>query len=387
MNRTTSILFQPTTVKGLELPNRFVRSATNCGGADQNGYVTERHLVLYAGLAEGGVGLIVTGATNVEERGQILPFQKRITHDSHISGLKKLVDTVHQRGVRIAVQLFHGGAEAGAFVETQGHTAVAPSLREDDPYFPVFRGKYRALTDEEIPDIVRAFGQGARRAREAGFDAVQLHGSHGYLFSQFLSPCINRRDDLWGGSLANRLRFHREVLKEIRKQVGDDYPVFIKLGVRDALPGGLSFEEGLEAAGLAAEMGFDSLEISLGARGSGWKDTEFRQGVGRPGEEAYYRLWSREVKPLVRVPVMLAGGMRSFESMEEIVGAGDADFVALSRPLIREPGLVRDWKTGDRRKSGCVSCNKCIGCLLEAKMVECRGPGKGSKVPVQPSQE
>jgi len=374
-----SILFQPTIIKNLELPNRFVRSATNCGGADQNGFVTEKHLDLYAGLAGGGVGLIITGATNVEEQGQILPFQKRITSDDHIPGLKKLTETVHRRGARIAVQLFHGGAEAGKFMETQNKTAVAPAYLENDPYFPFFKAWYRALAEDEIWKIIWAFGQGARRARAAGFDAVQLHGSHGYLFSQFLSPYINRREDQWGGSLENRLRFHHEVLKEIRKQVGEDYPVFIKLGVQDSIPGGLEFDQGREAARLMAAMGFDALEISLGARGSGWEETEFRPGVKRISEEAYYRLWSREIKPVVDVPVMLAGGLRSFELMEEIVQAGDADFVALSRPLIREPHLINDWEKGQRRKSSCVSCNKCIGCLLEAQMVECRGPKKENK--------
>lgn len=374
-----SVLFQSTAIKNLGLRNRFVRSATNCGGADQNGYVTEKHLGLYAGLAQGGVGLIITGATNVQEQGQILPFQKRITSDAHISSLKNLTDTVHRRGVRIALQLFHGGAEAGKYMDTQGATAMAPAYLENDPYFPFFKARYRALAEDEIWEIIQAFGQGARRAREAGFDAVQVHGSHGYLFSQFLSPYINRREDQWGGSLENRLRFHREVLENIRKQVGEDYPVLIKLGVQDSIPGGLQFNEGRDAAKLTAAMGFDSLEISLGARGSGWEETEFRPGVRRISEEAYYRLWSREIKPLVQVPVMLAGGLRSFELMEEIVQTGDADFVALSRPLIREPGLINEWENGGRKKSSCISCNKCIGCLLEAQMVECRGPKKEDK--------
>ncbi len=376
-----SILFEPVRINRLDIPNRFVRSATNDGGADPDGYVTDRQVALYDELARGGTGLIVTGAINVHPHGQILAFQKRIDTDGHIKGLARLTEAVHRHGKCIAVQLFHGGAEAGAYSAGKGWSAGAPSHLGEDSQFPFFKGEYRALDETEIASLITDFGQGARRAREAGFDAVQLHGAHGYLFSQFLSPYINRREDSWGGSLENRLRFTVEVYREIRRQVGEDYPVLIKLGVQDSFPDGLLFEEGRKAARLTAELGFDCLEISSGARGSGWKETEFRTGIRKVEEEAYYRLWCREIKPDVGVPLMLAGGLRSFELMEEIVRQGDAELVSLSRPLIREPNLVQSWKEGDLRRSACISCNKCIEQLVLGKMALCTQLEKSGKKP------
>ena len=366
-----SILFEPIKIGGIELKNRFARAATNDGGADENGRVQERQVALYGELARGGVGLIIAGATNVRENGQILRFQKRITTDDHIPGLKSLCDQAHQFGAAIAVQLFHGGAEAGTFAGSLGLKAGGPSYLENDPYFPFFKAPYETMSEDDIHDVILAFGQGARRAREAGFDAIQLHGAHGYLFSQFMSPHINRRQDDWGGDMERRLRLHKEVYLEIRRQAGEDFPITIKVGVQDSFPGGLEFEEGHRAMKYLAELGFDAIEISSGARGSGWKETEFRPGIKRQEQEAYYRLWSREIKPDINKPVLLAGGLRSFELMEDVVRSGDADIVAMSRPLIREPHLIRNWEQGGRQKSACISCNQCVEALLVGRMALC----------------
>ncbi|MFH1092420.1 MAG: NADH:flavin oxidoreductase [Pseudomonadota bacterium] len=366
-----SILFEPIKIGSLEVPNRFVRSATNDGGADEKGFVTDRQVELYTRLGQSGLGLIISGALNVQVRGQIMPFQKVIVGDEYIPGLTKLTAAAHKHGACLAAQLYHGGAEAGRLATARGLTAVAPSYLGDDPHFPLFKADYARLSEEEIRDLIRDFGQAARRAREAGFDAVQVHAAHGYIFSQFLSPYTNRREDQWGGTLDNRLRFHREVFKEMRRQAGEDYPLMIKLGVEDSFSGGLEFEEGRQAAKILAELGFDALEISSGARGSGWEQTEFRMGINKVTQEAYYRRWSREIKPEVLKPVVLVGGLRSFDLMEEIVSAGEADFVSLSRPLIREPHLINDWKQGDRRRAACISCNKCIELLLAGQMIEC----------------
>lgn len=367
-----SLLFEPLTLKTLTLPNRFVRSATNDGGADKEGRVQPDQVALYSALARGGVGFIVTGATNVQVQGQILPFQKRITTEEHLEGLNRLTAAVHEAGARIAVQLFHGGAEAGAYASSRDLKAVGPFFLGQDPYFPFFKAEYVQADENQIQEIIAAFGQGARRAREAGFDAVQLHGAHGYLFSQFLSPYINRREDEWGGSLEGRLRLHREVYAEIRRQVGPDFPVMIKLGVQDSFPGGLEIEEGRKAAQILADLGFDALEISSGARGRGWQETEFRTGIKKVEQEAYYREWSGRIRPAVKVPLMLAGGLRTFDLMEEIVRQGEADLVALSRPLIREPDLIRRWQSGDRGPSACISCNQCVQALVAGRMAVCQ---------------
>ena len=361
-----SILFEPTKIKNMGLRNRFVRSATYEGCAD-DGYVTDKQVNLYATLSEGGVGLIITGITYVHDSGRFSKFQNSIAGDEFIDGLKKLTSVAHQWGARIAVQLFHAGREA-RFPKSSDRVPIAPSFLEADPYF---KGGYRAMTEDEIWQIVDAFGDGAKRAREAGFDAVQIHGAHAYLLSQFLSPYTNRRDDKWGGGLENRLRLHREIYQNIRHKVGEDYPVFIKVGIQDGFPGGLEFSEGKLAAQYLAEFGFDALEISQGLRGSSYEETEFKTKINNLDREAYYRRWSAEIKKKVDVPVMLVGGLRTFELMEEIVQDEEADFVSLSRTLIREPGIINDWKRGDYHRAKCISCNKCLEALRKGETLRC----------------
>ena len=366
MDTIKSILFEPTKIKNMDLRNRFVRSATYDGCTDK-GYVTEKQMSLYTTLAEGGVGLIVTGITYVHNNGQISKFQNSISSDEFVSGFKRLTSAVHDRGVKIAVQLFHAGREA-RFPKSSGRVPIGPSFLEADPYF---EGRYRAITEDEIWEIVGAFGDGAKRAREAGFDAVQIHGAHAYLLSQFLSPYTNHRGDEWGGELKNRLRLHHEILQNIRQKVGKDYPVFIKIGVQDGFPSGLEFSEGKLAAKFLAESGFDALEISQGLRGPSDEDTEFRTKINVLDREAYFRNWCRQIKNQVEVPVMMVGGLRTIKLMEEIIQSKEADFISLSRPFIREPHIINDWKRGDRHRAECISCNKCFEGLLRGETLQC----------------
>jgi 2,4-dienoyl-CoA reductase-like NADH-dependent reductase (Old Yellow Enzyme family) len=363
-----SILFEPIKIKNLEIKNRFVRSATYDGCADENGHVSEKQIKLYSDLAEGGVGLIITGLVYVHNLGQVSANQNSITGYDHIDGFKKLTAAVHDREAKIAVQLSHAGRQSAKFYKNQDEQAIAPSYIENDPYFIE---EYRSMTEDEIWDIIQAFGDAAKKAREAGFDAVQLHGAHAYLLSQFLSPQTNRRDDSWGGTLENRLRFHRELYKDIRSKIGEDYPVLIKIGVEDGFPGGLKFSEGKKAAQLLAQWGFDALEISQGLRGEWYGGTEFRTKITRIHHEAYFRNWSKEIKSQTDTPIMMVGGLRSFELMEEIIKEGEADFISLCRPLIREPGIINDWKSGDHHRALCISCNKCLEALIEGESLHC----------------
>lgn len=360
------ILFEPVKISNIELRNRFVRSATYDGCAN-NGYVTEKQVDLYKKLAEGGVGLIITGITCVHKSGQISKFQNFISGDEFISGFKRLTSAVHERGAKIAIQLFHAGREA-RFSKSNAQKPFAPSFLGRDPYF---KGQYNVIQEDEIWEIIEAFGNGAKRAREAGFDAVQIHGAHGYLLSQFLSPHTNSREDQWGGELGNRLRIHREIYQEIRKKVGQDYPILIKIGVQDGFSGGLDFNEGRLAAKYLAELGFDALEISQGLRGEGYENTEFKTRINTPDREAYFRHWSCEIKKEVGVPVILVGGLRSIGLMEEIVKGKEADLISLSRPLIRQPDLILEWERGCSQKSECISCNKCLEGLMRGKTLEC----------------
>jgi 2,4-dienoyl-CoA reductase-like NADH-dependent reductase (Old Yellow Enzyme family) len=350
------------------LANRFVRSATSDHFTDGAGYPSDRKVALYSELAEGGVGLIISGITSVHASGQSSITQASLAGDEYISAFKKLTEAVHARGGKVAVQLWHAGRDAGKSRRTINEDAFGPSVVENDPYF---NGKYRSMTEEEIWGVIRAFGAAARRAREAGFDAVQVHGAHAYLLSQFLSPFTNRRNDQWGEELENRLRIHLEIYKDIRRKVGDDYPVLIKIGVKDGFAGGLHFREGLKAAQRIAEGGYDALEVSQGMRGKNYEETEFRTGIELIQDEAYFRNWCREIKKQVHVPVMMVGGLRSFELMEEIVKNAEADFVSLCRPLIREPGLIQEWKNGRHHRAACISCNKCLESLREKNLLQC----------------
>jgi 2,4-dienoyl-CoA reductase-like NADH-dependent reductase (Old Yellow Enzyme family) len=363
-----SDLFGPAQIKNMRLRNRFVRSATVDNGAE-SGHVSEKQIRSFIELSDGGIGLIVTGMTAVHLSDYIRPSQNQLSGDDCIPAYKKLTSAVHGRGAKIAIQLAHMGRERGKFLKDAMDQAVAPSFIENDPYCEA--KKYRAMTTDEIREIIEAFGNAAKRAREAGFDAVQIHGAHAFLLAQFLSPYTNRRDDEWGGSLENRLRFHTEIYRAIRRNVGGDYPVLIKLGVEDGFSGGLDFSEGKRAAQILAEIGFDALEISQGLRGEPFEGTEFRTRIDGPDQEAYFRAWGKEVKQNVNVPVMMVGGFRTPALMMEIIEKGEADFISLCRPFIREPGIVNEWQKGDLRRSRCISCNKCIEALKNGEFLHC----------------
>jgi len=363
-----SILFGSVNIGGLTLRNRFVRSATYDGCAEKNGHVSQNQVRMYEELVRGGVGLIITGITYVNPSGQISVFQNSLSSDDCIPGFRELAETVHRGGAKIAVQLFHAGRETAKTFKPQRKQAIAPSLITDDPNF---QAPHRAMTEDEIWEIVRAFGDASKRAREAGLDAVQLHAAHAYLLSQFLSPFTNRRADQWGGNLENRLRLHHEIYRNIRAKVGEDYPVLVKIGVEDGFPGGLEFDEGKQAAQYLAQWGFDALEISSGLRGKGYATAEFRTHIDRLDREAYFRDWCREIKRHASAPVMMVGGLRSFELMEEVIQNQEADFVSLCRPLIREPGIINEWKNKDRHRATCISCNKCFEALLKGEVLHC----------------
>lgn len=362
-------LFEEVVIGRIPLRNRIVRSATWEGMCEEDGAPTERLVALYERLAEGGVGLIITGYAYVRPDGKQTQGKMGIYDDSLVTGLKDVPRRIHSRGGRIVVQLVHAGGQANR--NFSGLSPVAPSA-VSVPYYPEIP---KELTPEEISDIVAAFGRAAGRAKEAGFDGVQLHGAHGYLINQFLSPLTNRRTDEYGGPLRNRSRFLSEVLHAVRVTVGEEYPVWIKLNGDDFLPGGFSLEEACQVARTLEEKGVDAIEVSGGTAASREK-TPSRIQIDAPEKEAYHRTLAREIKGRVRIPVGLVGGLRSPTVLEEILQAGEADFFSMARPLIREPGLVNRWSSGDRSKARCISCNGCflpglkeggIYCVMERK--------------------
>jgi 2,4-dienoyl-CoA reductase-like NADH-dependent reductase (Old Yellow Enzyme family) len=215
------------------------------------------------------------------------------------------------------------------------------------------------MTLEDINAAIKAFGDAAERALRAGFDGVQIHGAHSYLLSQFLSPAFNHRTDAYGGSIVNRARMLLEVLQGIRKRVGVDYPVLIKMNCRDFLKGGLELEDSVRAGAMLQEAGIDAIEVSGGTYLSG-DLMPIRKGITQEEDEAYFKAEARVFKERIDLPIILVGGIRSFLVAEGIVDNEIADYIALCRPLIREPALINRWRSEDLSKSTCLSDSQCL---------------------------
>jgi 2,4-dienoyl-CoA reductase-like NADH-dependent reductase (Old Yellow Enzyme family) len=346
-------LFSPVKLGSLELKNRLVRSATAEQLATEPvGRATPALAALYGELARGGVGLVISGHTYVAPSGKAHPEMLGVHCDEMIPGLRTLTDAVHAEGGAIALQIQHGGRQSTDDAVTQ---PIAPSAVPMSS-----RSAPREMTQAEILDTVDAFGQAARRAKQAGIDAVQIHAAHGYLISEFLSPHTNRRTDAWGGDFERRLAFLAAVCEAVRGQVGPDYPVFTKLGMMDnpdGVPDGLTPEDGARIVSRLAGFGLDAVEVS-GAY-DGPSRFNVRMGVGRKVPEAYFRPLAQRAKAATDLPVMLVGGLRSRDVMDNVLGSGDADFVSLCRPLIREPDLPNRLRTGEATVAACISGGRC----------------------------
>lgn len=327
-------LFEKVAIRGLTMKNRFVSTAAF--GPDD----IER----FTRFAEGDVGLIITGGTNLDE----------------IPHFEKVVESVHAHDGKIAIQLVCSGGRFG-----QDPDAIAVSVLEKNSLFfnPLVKySPHHAATEEEIEKIIASYAESAKAAVAIHADAVQIHSAHQSFLSQFLSPITNKRTDRWGGSIENRTRIHRAIYESIRAKVGKDLPILIKVGVEDAFKEGLRFQEGKEIALRIANYGYDALEISQGLQDFrkimqfDWEGTPMRNGK----KEGYFSKWCEEIKKEVSLPVIMQGGLRSYEFLEMAVEKHQADLVGLCRPLICEPNLIKRWKNGDLKKANCVSCNRCI---------------------------
>jgi 2,4-dienoyl-CoA reductase-like NADH-dependent reductase (Old Yellow Enzyme family) len=343
-----SLLFTPARIGNLEIPNRIIRSATaERMASDPDGRVTDALKDLWVRLAEGGTGLIITGHMFVHSSGKCHPEMTGIHDDDLIPDLKSSVQAVHDAGGKIAVQINHGGMQCS---EEGVNGTLAPSNIEKE-WLPQ---PARELRFDEIENIIYSYALAARRAVEAGFDAVQLHGAHGYLINQFLSQFVNHRNDGWGGDLWSRTRFLREVVSSVRAHIGETYPLFIKLAMQDGVKNGLKPEDGAEVISWMSEMGLDAVEISGGIRSKNTK-----KGIKSEDREAYFRPLAKLGKRSTHLPIILVGGIRSRVVMDDILDSGDADFVSMCRPLINEPNFPKLMKSGYLEKSACISSNNC----------------------------
>jgi 2,4-dienoyl-CoA reductase-like NADH-dependent reductase (Old Yellow Enzyme family) len=283
----------------------------------------------------------------IHPTGKCHPEMTGIYSDDLIPELKTKVDQVHLGGGKIAAQLNHSGVQCRK-------ESVADPISPSDISSEIFKQPARAMTEDEIEMLIDSFALAAKRAKEAGFDAVQIHGAHGYLINQFNSPFTNKRTDRWGGELINRTRFMREVIKAVRMKVGERYPVFIKFGVVDGVQGGLTVDDSRQMISMMDELGLDAIEISGGINAD-----STRKGINSEDKEAYFLSYIKKIQDETPLPIIIVGGMRSITVMEKILSTSDANFISMSRPFICEPDLPKRIKELGQKKSKCISANLC----------------------------
>lgn len=338
-------LFDPITIGTLTIRNRLMRSATAEWLADPETGAPQHALgEMYRRLAEGGIGLIVTGHACVAFSGRTSPRMCAIADDGLVEPWREAIRPAQEAGAQVMIQINYGASNVDPAIVSD---PVSPSgVRTNETVSP------RALREGEIHELIAAFGRAAHRAREAGFDGVQLHGAHGYLINQFLTPQTNLRDDAWGGDPRRRMAFLQAVHAEVRRQVGPGYPVWIKLGVAGNRESGLTIPQGALVAAACAEMGMDCVEIS---HGLGIPECVDRRS------EASYRPMAEAVRSRVGrgYPLALVSGFRTLPVMEGTLRGGLAQLISLSRPLIAEPDLPRKFEGGLTQEVACVRCDQC----------------------------
>ena len=367
-------LFAPIKIKSLDLANRAVMPpmGTNLGNPD--GTVSEDNLAYIKRRARGGAGLIITEITSVHPSGSAIPNELGAYDDRFMPGLKKIADAVHAAGSKVALQLHHAGRESLYLLREK--KAIAPSPIRS----LVFGLTPREITCEEIQEIIAAFGAAARRGMEAGFDAVEIHGAHGYLITQFLSALSNKRDDEYGGSFRNRSRFMIEVVQEVRKTVGEDFPISLRLSVEECIQEGYTFEDIRPILPNLVKAGADMLHASLGTHGSpgGITSAPFEY---QPG----FNVWrAKKLKEVVGLPVIAVGRFTDPSLANEVIARGEADLVAFGRQYLADPDFLikaREGRPEDIRK--CIACNQgCIERLMlgEGKIRCALNPETGQEV-------
>ncbi|MBI2906822.1 MAG: FAD-dependent oxidoreductase [Chloroflexi bacterium] len=351
-------LFSPIAVGKMQLKNRVVMPAMGTNFARSSGEVTDTLINYYVERAKGGTGLITTEVTSVAEGGGNVHAQLSVSDDRYIPGLRRLARAVQACGARIALQLHHAGRRAG------GPAPVAPS-----PIAYVGWPTPRALTMAEIEGLVLALGAAARRAREAGFDAVELHGTHGYLIAQFLSPLTNRRTDRYGGALANRMRFGLEAMTAIKRAAGDDFPVICRITGDEGLPGGSTIEDAKVFAQELVKAGADALHVSAGGGVASTPQDLLilsRRNVPVMGDPpGVFVPLAEAIRRVVSVPVIAVGRINTPALAEEILAEGKADLVAVGR------GVIADAQWAQKAAEGrpeditiCLACSECNHALI-----------------------
>lgn len=349
-------LFTPINLGSLQVKNRIVMPPMVSGRGHVDGRVTDSHINWYEARAKGGVGLIIVEFTYVTRRGSAGPDLIGIYDDDLIPGLKGLVDRIHQYDCKICIQLAHGGRQSHGDRQTSidfigGAAPVAPSAIAC-PMGEAISQTPHELTISEIEEIVVQFGDAARRAKQAGFDGVEIHGAHGYLIAEFMSPHFNKRHDAYGGDLRDRMRFPVEIIKRIRSEVGPDFPVGFRFSGNECIADGHTVEDARRIARILESAGVDWLHVSAGGYESFW-------GIIPPYgiREGFNVVAAAAAKEAVNIPVITVGRIKDPEMAEEILQEGKADMIALGRQLICDPDWPVKAASGDYS-----SIRPCIGC-------------------------
>jgi len=361
-----NILLTPARIGPVEIKNRIVMPPMTTRTADDEGFVTGDCIAYYLARVQGGTGLITVEMASPEKAGRHRRREVGIYDDRFIPGLKRLVDAIHGGGAKASIQLGHAGGHTR--IDICGETPIAPSAIPHPVYETTFETIVpREMTKARIEETIAAHVAAALRARTAGFDCVEIHAAHGYLISQFHAPFENRRNDEYGGTLANRARFGLDVLRAVKSAV-PDIAVVYRLSVEDFFPGGLPFSEGCQIAIWAAAAGADALHITAGH----YRSRPSAQVVLPPMSfsDATFLDYAADVKKRVAVPIIAVGRLGDPTIAERAVTQGKADFIALGRTLIAEPQWVNKVRRGEPIRR-CLSCNTCINEMRGGARIGC----------------
>lgn len=360
-------LLTPARIGCVEIRNRVVMPPMTTRAADADGFVTDDTVAYYCARAEGGAGLITIEMASPEQAGRHRHFELGISDDRFIPGLSRLVDALHERGAKVSIQLGHGGGHTRRDING-GLAPVAPSaiphvVQEGttETIIP------EAMTRERIDQAIEAFAAAALRAKRAGFDMVEVHAAHGYLISQFLCPIENLRDDEFGGSLDNRARLGLEVVRRIKARTGS-LPVIFRLSGDDFIPGGTTPEEVRQVAIWAAEAGADAIHVAGGHYRSLPSAAAMIPPMAMP--DATFLRYASDIRRRVSVPVIAVGRLGDPAAAIRAVEEGDADFVALGRPLLADPAWTNKVLRGETVRM-CVACNTCVDSMRAGERLQC----------------
>ena len=354
-------LFLPFDIKGCHLENRIVMPGLASFLIEDDGSITDKTVEHYRRRAAGGPAMVIVEACAVSPEGIVSPHQARICDDRFVEGLARIAQVIRAEGAVPAVQLHHGGRQVPARVINR--KPLSPSNLP----CPTIRGDVEPLTIDGIHEMILKFGESAQRALQAGFDLIEIHGAHGYLVNQFLSPFSNIREDEYGGDRARRARFAIEIVKELRKRVGEGFPLSFKISAQEFVPGGLNVDESIELLKLIVPAGVDIVQVSAG-------NDATPEWICQPMfmEKACLADSAAKIKHALQIPVMTVGRINDPLLAEEIIREGRADLVCMGRGLLADPEMPKKAKEGrldDIRI--CIACNTCMESIFRRGRVEC----------------